>query len=69
MASVCARTATVERIAQSSPVPRTAMREAIASMENVSVIQDLRVKIAQSSHALTTATIGASALMENVYAM
>lgn len=67
-ASVCARPATVERIAQSSPVPRTAMREAIASMENVSVIQDLRAKIAPSSHALTIAATGASALMENAYA-
>lgn len=68
MVSVCARLATVERIAQSLPVPKTAMREVIASMGSASVILDLKVKIAPSSHALTTAVTGASALMDSVYA-
>lgn len=43
VACVCVRTATVERIAQNSHVPITAMKEAIASTENVSVTQDLKV--------------------------
>lgn len=67
MESVCVRLATVERTAQNSPVPKIAMKEAIASMGSASVIQDLKVKTAPFFHALTTAATGASALVENVY--
>lgn len=59
----------MEKTAQNSPVPRTAVREGIASTESVSVTQGLRAKIAQSSHAQTTAKTGVSVSMESVYVM
>lgn len=64
---MCARLATLERIAQSLLVPKTAMREATAPMGSAYVILALKVKIAQSSHALTTAATGASASMGNAF--